>query len=76
MEELLKAQNDLTADYATRLVSADLAENTARFSLRAVPKTYTPGMSVVFLADSGGEVRELEAAEEENGVFTGRWPVP
>lgn len=76
VEELLKAQNDLTADYATRLVSADLAENTARFSLRAVPKTYTPGMSVVFLADSGGEVRELEAAEEENGVFTGEMACP
>lgn len=76
VEEILKAQNDLTADYATQLVSADLAENTARFSLRAVPKTYTPGMSVVFLADSGGEVRELEAVEEENGVFTGEMACP
>lgn len=76
VEEILKAQNDLTADYATQLVSADLAENTVRFSLRAVPKTYTPGMSVVFLADSGGEVREMEAAEEENGAFTGEMVCP
>ena len=73
VEELLKAQNDLTADYATRLVSADLAENTARFSLRAVPKTYTPGMSVVFLADRCGSWRRRRRRTE---CLPGRWPVP
>lgn len=71
VEEVLKAQNDLTADYGTQLVSADLASNTGTFSLRAVPKTYTPGMSVVFLADNGEETLEFPAQEGENGTFTG-----
>ena len=63
VEEVLKAQNDLTADYSTQLVSADLASNTGTFSLRAVPKTYTPGMSVIFLADNGEETLEFPAQE-------------
>ena len=71
VEEVLKAQNDLTADYGTQLRSADLASNTVTFSLRAVPKTYTPGMSVVFLADNGEETLEFTAQEGENGTFTG-----
>ena len=71
VEEVLKAQNDLTADYGTQLVSADLGSNTGTFSLRAVPKTYTPGMSVIFLADNGEETLEFPAQEGENGTFTG-----
>lgn len=71
VEEVLKAQNGLTADYGTQLRSADLASNTVTFSLRAVPKTYTPGMSVIFLADNGEETLEFPAQEGENGTFTG-----
>ena len=71
VEEVLKAQNDLTADYGTQLLSADLASNTVTFSLRVVPKTYTPGMSVIFLADNGEETLEFPAQEGENGTFTG-----
>lgn len=75
VEEVLKAQNDLTADYGTQLRSADLAANTVAFSLRVVPKTYAPGMSVVFLADNGEETLEFPAQEEKSGAFTGRPPV-
>lgn len=71
VEEVLKAQNGLAADYGTQLRSADLASNTVTFSLRAVPKTYTPGMSVIFLADNGEETLEFTAQEGENGTFTG-----
>ena len=71
VEEVLKAQNNLTADYGTQLVSANLAANTVTFSLRAMPKTYTPGMSVIFLADNGEETLEFPAQEEESGAFTG-----
>lgn len=71
VEDVLKAQNSLAADYGTQLRSADLASNTVTFSLRAVPKTYTPGMSVVFLADNGEETLEFPAQEGENGTFTG-----
>ena len=45
VEELLKAQNELTADYSTQVVSTDCAENLVTFSFRAIPKTFSPGMT-------------------------------
>ena len=45
VEEILKSQNSLVADYATNIQSADLASNTVTFSVRVVPKTYTGGRS-------------------------------
>ena len=76
VEEILKAQNSLLADYGAELFSADLEENRAVFSVRAVPKTYTPGMSVIFLADNGKETLEFPAQEGENGTFSVEAPCP
>ena len=45
VEELLKAQNELTADYSTQVVSTDCRENRVTFSFRAIPKTFSPGMT-------------------------------
>ena len=45
VEEVLKAQNNLTADYTTELVSVDPAAGIATFSYRVVPKTYEEGMA-------------------------------
>ena len=70
VEQILKAQNELTADYGAELRYTDLADNTAGFSLSAAPKTYTPGMSVIFLADNGKETLEFPAQEGENGAFS------
>ena len=53
VEEILKQQNALTADYGTELVSADLSKNAVTFSVYAVPKTYVEGMRVEFSADNG-----------------------
>lgn len=53
VEEILKSQNELTADYAADLLEVCPGENSAVFALRAVPKTYTEGMSALFLADCG-----------------------
>lgn len=61
VEEILKAQNNLTADYSTAMLATDYAANTAAFSLRAVPKTYTEGMTAVFLADCGSGPAEFPA---------------
>ena len=44
VEALLKAQNDLTADYSTQVVSTDCRENMVTFSFRAIPKTFSAGM--------------------------------
>lgn len=53
VEEILKQQNSLTADYGTKLVSADLSKNAVTFSVYAVPKTYVEGMRVEFSVDNG-----------------------
>lgn len=76
VEEILKAQNDLTAEYGTELVARDLKRNTATFTARAVPKTYTAGMSAVFLADSGDGPGEFPAAPAPGQAFTGEVTVP
>ena len=53
VEEILKQQNSLTADYGIELVSADLVKNSVTFSVYAVPKTYVRGMRVEFSVDNG-----------------------
>lgn len=53
VEEVLKGQNNLTADYSAELLHADPAAGTVTFALRAVPKTYVEGMQAVFSADTG-----------------------
>lgn len=70
VEEVLKGINDLTADYGTELVSADLAQNTVTFSLRVVPKTYVEGMEVLFLADTGNGPQEFQGQEGPGREFT------
>lgn len=59
VETILKSQNQLTASYDATLLSTDLAENTATFSVQAVPKSYVEGMTALFLADSGDGPVEL-----------------
>ena len=71
VEEILKAQNALTADYGTKLLAGDLARNTVTFSARAVPKTYEEGMSAVFVADSGDGPAEFPAELSPGQAFTG-----
>lgn len=71
VEEILKAQNDLTAEYGSEIATADLARNTITFSMKAVPKTYSEGMTAVFLADSGGGPAEFPAEAAPGQAFTG-----
>ena len=70
VEEILKSQNDLTADYRAEFVRTDLATNTATFSLRAVPKTFVEGMEAVFMADSGTGPVEVPGTLFGGTVFT------
>lgn len=61
VEEILKAQNDLTAEYGTEIKSATLTQNQITFSVYAVPKTFVEGMQASFSADDGVD---LSAAVE------------
>lgn len=69
VEEVLKNQNNLTASYGTALLSADLAANTVTFTAYATPKTYTEGMTAVFLIDDGGTITEFPGKSGENQTF-------
>ena len=70
VEEILKSQNDLTADYGTELLEVDPKANTATFRLRAVPKTFADGLDAVFLVSSGTGPVEVAAQLSEGGVFS------
>lgn len=70
VEEVLKSQNDLTADYGTEVISADLAANTVTFSAYATPKTYTEGMTALFVADDGEEPVEVSGGLGAGQTFS------
>ena len=81
VEEILKAQNSLVADYHVELVGVGVwpENNTATFSAYAVPKTYVSGMSVEFLAENGETASDqLGKAGEEgsNQRFSATISVP
>lgn len=76
VEEVLKAQNQLTADYGTERLEADYENGTVRFRLYAVPKTYVPGMRAEFVAVSGGETVTLPVEEAEQQRFSGELACP
>lgn len=76
VEEVLKTQNSLLADYRCELTGADLKENTVTFSLRATPKTWAEGLSALFVVNTGEEYRELPALPEEDRSFSGELTVP
>ena len=77
VEEILKSQNTLTAEYHTSHLSSDLAANTATFAVYAVPKTYVEGMEAVFLADCGeGSPLEFSGTLGEAQGFSAEITVP
>ena len=53
VEELLREQNAVTADYATTLADVDPSASQAFFQARAVPKNYVEGMTAEFYARKG-----------------------
>ena len=79
VEEILKAQNSLVADYGVEPAGTDLAANTVTFSAYAVPKTYVEGISVEFLAENGTAASDPLSAvgeEEPNQRFSATLTVP
>lgn len=71
VEEILKAQNNLTAEYGTALVHTNLEKNQVVFNIYAVPKTYVEGMTVKFSADDGtGGIQSSMGEEGFNQRFS------
>lgn len=69
VEEILKQQNDLTAEYRTELLNVSAAHNYAVFSVFAVPKTFVDGMSAEFSVDNGhgANIKLVEPVRDQNG---------
>lgn len=76
VEEILKAQNDLTANYGCTILRADLASNTVTFSAQLLPKTYVAGMEVFFLVDTGSGAVEFAGIEGSDHTFTAEMTCP
>ncbi len=71
VEEILKAQNNLSAEYGTELVHTNLRKNQVVFNVYAVPKTYVEGMTVKFSADNGtGGIQNSLGEEGFNQRFS------
>lgn len=73
VEEILKSQNDLTADYSAENLSVDPVENTATFSFRVVPKTYQPGMRAWIDVDNQGRRDSFGPYEAQDEIFCGQF---
>ena len=69
MEEILKGQNQLTAEYGTEILSYDLREGTVTFRVWATSKTYTEGMTAYFIAQSGNHAARADGARNGSRQF-------
>lgn len=76
VEDILKSQNSLTAEWSTELAATDPKSNTATFRVRVVPKTYVEGMSALFQARSGDETLEQPIVAGVDHAFTGEITCP
>lgn len=76
VEEVLRKQNDLTAEQSAELVSTDCVTNTVTLALRALPRTYEEGMTAEFLLESGGESFTVPGALGADHAFTAGITVP
>lgn len=76
VEEVLQKQNDLTAEQSAKIVSTDYRANTVTIAMRAMPRTFSEGMTAEFLLESGGESFTVPGELGENHAFTAEITVP
>lgn len=71
VEAILKSQNDLTADYSTEVTSTDYAGNMVTFAFRAIPKTFSEGMTAWLEVQNEGVKFTFGPFEPQGQTFTG-----
>lgn len=71
VEEILKSQNSLTADYSTEVASTDPAGNMVTFSFRAIPKTFSEGMTAWLEVQNENVKFTFGPFEPQGQTFTG-----
>lgn len=73
MEEILKSQNSLTADYTAEAISLDPTAGTATFSFRVVPRTYQKGLQAWIDVENQGERTTFGPYAAQGEVFSGEF---
>lgn len=76
VEAILKAQNQMVAEYETVLANTDYRNGTVTISMEAVPKTYIQGMGAVFIVDYGDGQQEFESILLDTHHFSAEAQVP
>lgn len=76
VEDILKSQNALTAEWSAQVASTNLSANTVTFDVRVVPKTYVEGMTAIFQARSGEDTVELPVEPGADHAFAGQITCP
>lgn len=76
VEEVLKSQNNLTADYGCTAGKPDLASDTVTFDAYAVPKRWVEGMTAEFLVQCGEETLTFPGAAAPGNRFAAAVTVP
>ena len=71
VEEVLKHQNNLTADYETKVENIDVVKNKVTFTFRAVPKTFVPGMTAWLEIQDGALKSTFGPFEPLEQTFSG-----
>lgn len=70
VEEVLQAQNALTAEQSAQVTATDYRANTVTVSARALPRTYVEGMTAEFVLTSGGETVAVPGTLGKDHAFT------
>lgn len=76
VEEVLKSQNNLTADYGCTAGKPDLAADTVTFDAYAVPKRWVEGMTAEFLVQCGEETLTFPGEAAPGNRFAAAVTVP
>lgn len=71
VEEILKQQNDLTANYSVEIteIIPNQSSGSVTLAVSAVPKTFTDGMSAEFSVDNGhgSNIKVVQPVRDQNG---------
>lgn len=76
VEEVLQRQNDLTAEQSAQVASTDYRANTVTITARALPRTFTEGMTAEFILESNGESFVFPGVLGADHAFTAEVTVP
>ena len=76
VEEILQSQNSLLAEYSVEIVGADLSRSELLLAAEATPKTYTEGLTAVFVVNTGDGPVEYPTEEGASHRFTANITCP